>query len=177
MSLCSRRPPVIALAIAGHPPLARPRPRELVVRLEEDLAHAFLGRTPPADFCNTTRRAGTPIERPILVRESRKAAAPHLATDSASLTRDVDFTLRRQASLLAQVGTLVKTSRASVGGEPPWPARAEGTSVKDSPYMASAPPENTLGHPGRRIVASGGLESLHLREHGRDLLAPPPREG
>lgn len=52
--LRSRRPPLFAFAIDEDPPLARPRPRELVVRLEEDPAHASLGQAPPDDFCNTT---------------------------------------------------------------------------------------------------------------------------
>lgn len=36
--------PLLALAIDEDPPLARPRLRELVVRLEEDPAHASLGQ-------------------------------------------------------------------------------------------------------------------------------------
>jgi hypothetical protein len=71
----SRRSPLLAFAIGEDPPLARPRPRELVVRLEEDPAHAFLGQALPADFCNTTRRAGTPFEHSILAREFGEAAA------------------------------------------------------------------------------------------------------
>jgi len=64
---------LLALAIGARPPLARPRPRELVVRLEEDPAHASLGQATPDDFCNTTRCAGTPFEQPILARELREA--------------------------------------------------------------------------------------------------------
>jgi len=60
--LRSRRSPDPALAITADPPLARPRPRELVVRLEEDRAHVSLGQDAACRLLqHTTRRAGTPI--------------------------------------------------------------------------------------------------------------------
>jgi len=71
---------LLALAIGERPPLARPRPRELVVRLEEDRAHASLGQATPDDFCNTTRRTGTPFEQSILARELREACASFFAS-------------------------------------------------------------------------------------------------
>lgn len=170
-SLRLQRLPLLACAIGERPPLARPRPRELVVRLEEDLAHAFLGQAPPDDFCNTTRRAGTPFEHSIPVRELREAAAffspllaqrrrTHVAHRASPLSRGAPHELSPALDSLGE-NEPCELQRLS----PPQPARAEGARAKDSPFDGRAPLlERSLEHPGRRIFASGGLETPPLGE-------------
>jgi len=124
--LRSRRPSLLACAIGEGPPLARPRPRELAVRLEEDPAHASLGQATPDDFCNSTRRAGTPLERPILVREpgERQPLFPPPAHATAPNPRCC----------------FPATSRASSRRlSPPRRARAEGARAKGPPCDGRAP--------------------------------------
>jgi len=112
--------PRLAFAIRQDPPLARPRPRELAIRLEEDRAHASLGRAPPADFCNTRHDARThPFERSILAREFGGRSpcftrARALATNPRC-PRAIPLS-RTSRTLARPLGWLVATSRTSYGG-------------------------------------------------------------
>jgi len=151
--LRSRRPSLLACAIGESPPLARPRPRELAVRLEEDRAHASLGQAPPADFCNTTRRAGTPFERSILVRELREAAASF----SPLLAQKRRTHVIHRAFPLSRIGTTVKTSRTSCLRSRYGPRAAERRTHLLTGELPSS--NHSLEHPGRRILAPGGLET------------------
>lgn len=165
--LCARRPPLLACAIGEDPPLARPRPRELVIRLEEDRAHASLGQAPPADFCNTTRRTGTPSSSQsssVNCGRPQPHFPPLLAQRRRTHVRHRAFPLSRTVTrAFARMAVSVKTSRASRSrrlSPPRVPARAEGARAKDSPFDGRAPLlERSLEHPGRRILASGGLET------------------
>jgi len=182
--LRSRRPPLLACAIGEGPPLARPRPRELVVRLEEDLAHASLGQASPADFCNTTRRTGTPFERPILARELRRpkplstsarAEAPNpRSSPSFSAFADGHTRFRAYRSIgedepCEPLSKAFAFARTSTGRGHP----SEGLSL----LRASSPPRTfprAPGSPHRRFGRAG--DSPSLRGHGQDPLPPPPRE-
>jgi len=155
--LRSRQSSLLACAIGEDPPLARPRPRELAIRLEEDRAHASLGQAPPADFCNTTRRAGTPLERSILVRELREAAASF----SPLLAQKRRTHVSHRAFPLSRIGTTVKTSRTS-GESFRLRSRYGPRAAERRTHLLTGelPSSNrSLEHPGRRILAPGGLET------------------
>lgn len=175
-SLRSRRPPLLACAIGEDPPLARPRPRELVVRLEEDLAHAFLGQAPPADFCNTTRRAGTPFEHSILAREFGEAAAP-FSSSLARTTLNPRYSPSFSACADRYHGENEPRGRRRLS--PLQPARAEGGRAKDSPFDRRVsllePFPRAPGSPHRCFGGAG--DSPSRRGHGLGPLPPPPREG
>jgi hypothetical protein len=129
--LRSRQSSLLACAIGEDPPLARPRPRELAIRLEEDRAHASLGQAPPADFCNTTRRAGTPLERSILVRELREAAASFFASARAEAPNP-RYSPSFSAFADRYHGEDEPHERRKLS--PSQPVRAEGSRAKDSPF-------------------------------------------
>jgi hypothetical protein len=130
-SLRSRRPPLLACAIGKDPPLARPRPRELAVRLEEDRAHACLGQATPDDLCNTRHDARThpssdpsssvnferprPLVRPCFRRSAEPTFSP--------------------SYLLSQWYRGEDEPREPLS----QPARAEGSRAKDLPFDRRAP--------------------------------------
>jgi len=94
---------------------------------------------------------------------------PLLAQRRRTHVRHRAFPLSRTATrAFARIAVSVKTSRASRSRKlspSRVPARAEGTRAKDSPCYGRAPLlERSLEHPGRRIVASGGLETPPLCE-------------
>jgi len=175
--------PRLAFAIRQDPPLARPRPRELAIRLEEDRAHASLGQAPPADFCNTRHDARThPFERSILAREfggrspcftrARALATNPRCPPAIPLSRSASRTLTRP------LGWLMATSRASYGG-----FRLRGQHGPRAPerrahrLRASFPPRTfprAPGSPHRCLGRSWRLPSL--QRHGLGPLPPPPRE-
>lgn len=139
--------PLLACAIGEGPPLARPRPRELAVRLEEDRAHASLGQATPADFCNTTRRTGTPCERSILVRELREAGASLLTAACATAPNPRCWFPSDEPRELRRLS----------------PPRQRGPRVPERralPFTGELSSSNlSLEHPGRRISAGEGLET------------------
>jgi len=175
--------PRLAFAIRQDPPLARPRPRELAIRLEEDRAHASLGQTPPADFCNTRHDARRhPFERSILAREFEGRSpfftrARALATNprcprAIPLARSASRTLSRPLGCLdgdeprELGGFLLRCQRGPRAPE----RRAHRLAVSFPPRTFPRAP----GSPHHCFMRSWRLPSLH--RCGLGPLPPPPRE-
>jgi hypothetical protein len=170
-SLRSRRPSLLACAIGKNPPLARPRPRELAVRLEEDRAHASLGQATPDDFCNTRHDARTHPSSDQSSSVNYERPRPLFAPAFAGAPNP-----RFHRAICFRSGTAVKTSRASRFRSRREPRAAERRTCRLTGKLPSS--NRSLEHPGRRILASGGLETPPLGGgHGLGPLPPPPREG
>lgn len=119
-----------------------------------DPHHAFLGQAPPIDFCNTTRRASTPTERSILVRESkgpRSLRTPACTRDASR--RPFTSTLRHRSGSCPRAAPCRSTR---------WVPRRPTSHIPVEPKLSLRVLEHGPGAPERRTRL---LRRAPLLEH------------